>query len=196
MHSVLRPLLFILLGLSLSVSAQENRSAASKTPDSNPRVLIETSLGELTIELYPEKAPMTVANFLQYVDSGFYKDTIFHRVIPNFMIQGGQMTENFTPKEARPPIMNESSNGLRNLRGTLAMARTMDPNSAAAQFFINLVDNPHLDRRPGSAGYAVFGKVVDGMDTVDRIGKVRTSSKQGHRDVPVEPVIIKKATRQ
>lgn len=162
----------------------------------NPLVLLKTSLGDITIELDQEKAPITTENFLRYVDEGFYNDTIFHRVIPKFMIQGGGMTEDMLPKQPHKPIRNEANNGLKNERGTIAMARTQDIDSATCQFFINLVDNPYLDHQAETAagfGYAVFGRVVSGMETVDAIGKVKTSRSGYHENVPVEPVFIEKS---
>jgi len=170
-------------------------SHAQQTSD-NPMVRMTTSLGELTIELYPQQAPETVDNFLQYIDDGFYDGTIFHRVIPGFVLQGGGFTPDMERKPTRDPIHNESDNGLKNERGTLSMARLPDPHSASSQFFINLVDNPHLDHPGGGQwGYAVFGKVVDGLDVVDAIGAVETTSRSGMRDVPEEPVIIEEAKR-
>jgi peptidyl-prolyl cis-trans isomerase B (cyclophilin B) len=164
----------------------------------NPKVIMDTSKGPLTIELYPKEAPETVSNFLAYVDAGFYNGTIFHRVIPNFMIQGGGFTPDMQQKPTRPPIKIESDNGLRNGRGTIAMARTQDPNSATAQFFINTVDNTFLNftaKTPKGWGYAVFGKVVKGIDVVDEIAKVKTGAKEGHRDVPLETVTITSVKR-
>lgn len=155
-------------------------------------VQLKTSMGDIKIELNREKAPVTVDNFIQYVESGFYNKTIFHRVISGFMVQGGGMDEKMAEKKTKAPITNEAKNGLKNERGTLAMARTQDPNSATAQFFINLADNDFLN--PGrDAGYAVFGKVVDGMDTVDKIAKVKTGNKGFHNDVPLAPVFIESA---
>ena len=166
----------------------------------NPKVLLHTSMGDITVELYPDKAPKTVDNFLQYVKDGFYDGTIFHRVIPGFMIQGGGWTRDLQHKRNRAPIHNEANNGLSNVRGTLAMARTQDPHSASAEFFINLVDNKRLDyvgdaNGVTSWGYCVFGKVVDGMDTVDKIKAVETGP-QGplQTDVPKTPVVIEKAS--
>ena len=158
-------------------------------------VTLETSKGNIVLELYPEKSPKTVANFLAYVQAGFYDGTIFHRVIPSFMIQGGGFTADMTKKETREPIQNESDNGVSNARGTIAMARTSDPHSATAQFFINTVDNNGLDHGETAQGwgYAVFGKVTEGMDVVDAISAVKTTAKSGMRDVPVEPVLIQKA---
>ncbi len=160
------------------------------------KVRLATSLGDIVVELDPAKAPKSVDNFVQYVKAGHYDGTIFHRVIPTFMIQGGGMTADMKEKATRAPIPLESRNGLQNLRGAIAMARTPDPNSATSQFFINVQDNPFLDQ-PNSAdgnGYAVFGKVVAGLDVVDKIRAVATGTKAGHRDVPVDPVTIKKAT--
>ena len=164
----------------------------------NPVVLLETTSGDILIELYPDKAPKTVENFLQYVDSGFYKNTIFHRVIPGFMIQGGGYTIRMDEKATQAPIENEANNGVSNERGTIAMARTMDPHSATAQFFINLVDNEFLDFKSESLqgwGYCAFGKVTEGMDVVDKIAKVKTKSQGPHDDVPVDLVIITNASR-
>jgi len=164
----------------------------------HPRVKVDTNLGSFVIELYPEKAPKTVENFLQYVRDGFYDGTLFHRVIDGFMIQGGGFTPDFERKQTRAPIVNEADNGLKNTRGTIAMARTMDPHSATAQFFINVKDNPFLDhtgKTPRGWGYAVFGKVVEGMDVVDKIRKVRTGpGGLFPKDVPQEPVVIEKMT--
>ena len=154
-----------------------------------------TSLGDFTVELYPAKAPETVKNFLQYVKDKHYDGTVFHRVIDGFMIQGGGFNAEMQQKPTRAPIVLESKNGLKNERGTLAMARTGIPDSATAQFFINVVDNGNLDApRPDGHGYAVFGKVVEGMDVVDRIKGVAVKNAGPHQNVPVEPVIIKKAT--
>jgi len=153
------------------------------------------SAGAITLALEPEKAPITVANFLKYVDEGFYDNLIFHRVIDGFMIQTGGMDDKMVEKSQglKGKIKNESGNGLTNQRGTIAMARTSDPNSAQSQFFINLKDNKFLD---AGDGYAVFGKVIGGMEVVDAIGKVQTTSSRGHRDVPVKPIYIKSAKRQ
>jgi peptidyl-prolyl cis-trans isomerase B (cyclophilin B) len=157
-------------------------------------ITLKTNLGDIVIELDEEKAPISSANFKQYVEDGFYDGVIFHRVIPGFMIQGGGFMPDMMQKATRETIENEAKNGLSNEKYTLAMARTMDPHSASAQFFINTKDNSFLDY-PGQDGwgYAVFGKVVDGTDVVDRIEKVATGNKAGHSDVPVEPVIIEKA---
>ena len=160
------------------------------------KVRLATSLGDIVVELEKEKAPKTVDNFLLYVKAGHYDGTVFHRVIDNFMIQGGGMKPDLSEKPTRAPIPLESRSGLTNLRGTLAMARTQDPNSATAQFFINLKDNAFLDQansRDGN-GYAVFGKVVAGMDVVDKIRAVPTGNKGAHQNVPLEPVTLRKAT--
>ncbi len=162
-------------------------------------VALDTNHGRIVLELYADKAPKTVANFLQYVGSGFFDGTIFHRVIPDFMIQGGGFTSDMRQKPTQAPIQNEADNRVRNERGTIAMARTGDPHSATAQFFINLKDNGFLDhtgKQPQGWGYAAFGKVVEGMDVVDRIARVRTASKGMHENVPVDPVVIEKATAQ
>jgi len=157
----------------------------------NPMVLMSTSMGDIKIELYEDKAPVTVKNFLGYVNDKFYDGTIFHRVIPNFMIQGGGFEQSMKQKPTKAPIKNEAANGLKNDVGTIAMARTGDPDSATAQFFINVVNNDGLNRpKPDGHGYAVFGKVVDGMDVVHKIEHVQTAT----RDVPVEPVVIKSIT--
>jgi len=158
----------------------------------NPVVLLETSLGKVTIELYPDKAPITVKNFLAYVKQGFYDGTVFHRVIAGFMVQGGGFGADMQEKPTGKPIRNEAANGLKNDRGTIAMARTSNPDSATAQFFINLVNNDGLNRpMPDGHGYAVFGKVIGGMDVVDKIAGVRTGVRKGMRDVPLDPVVIK-----
>jgi cyclophilin family peptidyl-prolyl cis-trans isomerase len=159
-------------------------------------VRFETSLGEFTLELDADKAPVSVANFLAYVDEGFFDGLIFHRVIPGFMIQGGGFTPDMGQKKNKAPIRNEAANGLKNKRGTIAMARTNVVDSATSQFFINLTDNGFLDHQgPGNFGYAVFGHVVDGLDTIDRIAKERTGRSKGHDDVPVTPVVIQSARR-
>jgi peptidyl-prolyl cis-trans isomerase A (cyclophilin A) len=185
--SLLRPLLTRFLTVFFGLSFGTAVLAADM-----PQVSLKTSMGEIVLELDQEAAPKTVANFLQYVKAGHYDGTIFHRVIANFMVQGGGMTPDMKEKETRPPVVLESKNGLTNQRGTLAMARTSDPNSATAQFFINVKDNDFLNQekaRDGN-GYAVFGKVIEGMDVVDKIRVTPT----GPGDVPVQPVIIKKAT--
>jgi len=164
----------------------------------NPQVLLETSAGNITLELNRDKAPVSVENFLQYVTEGFYDGTVFHRVIDNFMVQGGGMTADLQQKKTRGQIQNEADNGLKNVIGSIAMARTSDVHSATAQFFINVNNNDFLDHQDKSArgyGYAVFGQVVDGMEVVDAIRKVKTGSKGMHQDVPVEPVTITKASK-
>jgi len=161
--------------------------------EQNPQVLLETSMGNITIELFKEKAPITVRNFLGYVKDGFYDGLIFHRVIKDFMVQGGGMSESLEQKKPKFAIKNEATNGLSNTRGTLAMARTSVVDSATSQFFINTVDNlflNHKGKQPDSFGYCVFGQVVEGMDVVDKIREVKTGNKNGHSDVPVEPVFI------
>jgi peptidyl-prolyl cis-trans isomerase A (cyclophilin A) len=171
-----------LLGLALSAQAQ--------------KVKLATTAGDIVIELDAAKAPKTVDNFIQYVKGGHYNGTVFHRVIPTFMVQGGGMTADMTEKSTRAPIPLESRNGLSNVRGSVAMARTSDPNSATSQFFINVVDNDRLDAanaRDGN-GYAVFGKVISGMEVVDKIRDVPTGSRGGHENVPLNPITINKAT--
>ena len=170
---------------------------ANEADKTASKVLIKTNLGEMTVELYPDKAPKTVENFLAYVNGKFYDGTVFHRVIDNFMIQGGGFTPDLRQKATRPAIANEAKNGLSNSRGTLAMARTGDPNSATAQFFINVVDNPRLDftsEANGSTwGYCVFGKVISGLDVVDKIKAVPTGAQGPFKsDVPTTPVVIEK----
>jgi len=163
--------------------------------ESAPRVKLSTSAGDIVVEVYPDKAPKTAANFLQYVREKYYDGTIFHRVIPTFMIQGGGFTPEMKEKITRPPIPLETRPDLKNSRGTLAMARTGDPNSATGQFFINVVDNERLNApSPDGYGYAVFGKVVSGMDVVDKIRAVPTGNNGMHQNVPTTPVVIKTAT--
>ena len=162
-------------------------------PDQNPQVMLETSMGPIKIELFKDKAPITVRNFLSYVKDGHYDRLIFHRVIKDFMVQGGGMSESLEQKKPKFAIKNEATNGLSNTRGTLAMARTGVVDSATSQFFINTVDNlflNHKGKQPDSFGYCVFGQVVEGMDVVDKIREVKTGTKNGHSDVPVEPVFI------
>ncbi len=182
----LAPLFFA----SFSLAANAEGGAA-------PQVKLETSMGDIVIELNQQKAPNTVANFISYVEDGFYNGTIFHRVIENFMVQGGGFDESFQQKPTKSAIENEADNGLSNKRGSIAMARTNDPHSATAQFFINTVDNDFLDFRgkaPSGWGYAVFGEVVEGMDVVDKIRKVKTTMRGPHQDVPAENVVIIKAS--
>jgi len=195
----------LLAFLTLGVVAAAGAAAADATaPAAAPKdaaaapvnVIFATSLGDLTIELWPDKAPLTVANILKYVDAGFYDGVVFHRVIPGFVIQGGGMTPDMQQKRTNPPVKNEGKNGLRNLRGTLSMARTNDPDSATSQFFVNLVDNKSLDFDGPYGGYAVFGKVASGMDVVDKIAAVKTRNAGMHQNVPAEPVVIKSAKRK
>lgn len=167
------------------------------TDKHSDQVTLHTNYGDITIELNHEKAPKTAANFQQYVQDGFYDGTIFHRVISNFMVQGGGMTPDMQQKPTRDPIENEADNGLGNVVGSVAMARTNDPHSASAQFFINVQDNSFLNHRDKSMqgwGYCVFGKVVSGMDAIGKIKAVQTGSQAGHQDVPMEPIVIEKAT--
>jgi peptidyl-prolyl cis-trans isomerase A (cyclophilin A)/peptidyl-prolyl cis-trans isomerase B (cyclophilin B) len=159
-------------------------------------VRFETTQGGFTVELHAKEAPLSVENFLAYVDEGFFDGLVFHRVIPGFMVQGGGMAPGMVQKKGREPIRNEAANGLKNLRGTLAMARTNDLHSATSQFFVNLTDNAFLDHRGASNyGYAVFGRVTEGMEVIDRIAAVKTGRRQGHDDVPVEDVVITTARR-
>ena len=172
------------------VFAQEADAGASASDAANPSVIIHTSLGDITLELFANEAPASVENFLAYANEGFYDGTIFHRVISHFMIQGGGMTPDLKPKATRDPVVNEAGNGISNTRGTVAMARTSQPDSATSQFFINVQDNGSLDRNPTSAGYTVFGKVTEGMEVVDEIRFVETTSFPPYHDVPAEPVLI------
>jgi cyclophilin family peptidyl-prolyl cis-trans isomerase len=187
-----RSLLCALVGALLAAApagAQEKK---------NPVVVMETSLGTVKIELFEKEAPTTVKNFLSYVDDKFYDGTVFHRVIPTFMIQGGGFEAGMKEKKTKDPIKNESDNGVSNKRGTLAMARTSEPNSATAQFYINVKDNNFLDKEKAGdgVGYCVFGKVIDGMDVVDKIKAVETGNKGGHQNVPVSDVTIKSIRRE
>ena len=182
-------LVIILTALTTNIHA-----ASGDAISASPTVVFETSQGNFTVELYPEKAPKTVANFLQYVKDGFYENTIFHRVINRFMIQGGGFERDMTEKNTRAAIVNEASNGLLNELGTIAMARTMDPDSATAQFFVNLNDNQFLNYTgpdPESIGYCVFGKVTSGLDVVQKIGVVQTTFIGRNADVPVKAITIK-----
>lgn len=188
----LAPCLILAAALLWAGSGAEAKSAGD-----NPRVRLTTSMGDIVLELYPQKAPITVANFLEYVRDGFYKGTVFHRVINGFMIQGGGLTSDLRLKAPRPPIKNEADNGLTNQAFTVAMARTPDPDSASAQFFINLEDNDFLNHTAKTQqgwGYAVFGKVVEGVKVVQEIGKVPTGNNGPYADVPVTPVVIEDAT--
>jgi cyclophilin family peptidyl-prolyl cis-trans isomerase len=180
------------LSLLLPVMAVAGDTASAN----NPRVVIKTSEGDITVQLLANKAPATVANFLAYVDSGFYNGTIFHRVIPEFMIQGGGFGPDMKEKATREPVANESDNGLHNLRGTLAMARTSNPDSATAQFFINQRSNQRLDGANGRPGYTVFGEVIQGMDIVDFIATAPTDRVGNMDDVPKQAIVIKEIARQ
>ncbi|TXS96248.1 peptidyl-prolyl cis-trans isomerase [Parahaliea maris] len=184
----------LILCLSLLIAPLAGAAGDSGLP--NPQVVIKTSQGDITLRLFRDKSPVTVENFLKYVDDGFYSGTIFHRVIPNFMIQGGGMLPDMSEKETREPIVNESKNRLHNVRGTVAMARTNDPDSATAQFFINQRTNLRLDWAPGREGYTVFGEVTDGMNVVDFISTTPVQKIGSHTDVPAEPIIIKEIVRK
>ena len=177
-----------LLGAPLTLAEQSSSAT-------NPIVVLRTNSGDITLELYADRSPITVANFLSYVDSGHYDNTIFHRVISNFMIQGGGYTPDLVEKPTLDPIVNESRNRLHNLRGTIAMARTSDPDSASSQFFINHRNNLRLDWAPGRDGYTVFGEVIDGMPTVDFIATAPTRPRGMHPNLPVDDIIILKAER-
>lgn len=186
-------MLFAVL-VALLVSAGIACTAETVKQSKNPVVSMETTLGNIKIELFEKEAPISVRNFLDYAKSGYYSGTIFHRVIPGFMAQGGGLTANLTPKPGdRPPIRNEADNGLKNDRGTISMARTGDPNSATSQFFINVVNNEMLNRpNPDKFGYAVFGKVIEGMDVVDKIiAAPQTRKNSVFQNVPTEPIVIK-----
>lgn len=183
--------LFLTTGCKQNESNQvESKSKKIEAEGGNPVVIMTTSKGNIKIELFKDKAPITVENFLSYVNDGFYDGTIFHRVIPNFMIQGGGFTPEFTQKPTKQPIKNEAANGLKNERGTIAMARTQAVDSATSQFFINLADNNFLNNGVRDYGYAVFGKVIDGMDVVDKIAAVETGQRGMYADVPKEDVVI------
>lgn len=185
---------FLVLFSLLPATAQTEEAENDKTVD----IVIKTSLGDMQFELYPGKAPDTVANFLHYADSGYYGETIFHRVIENFMIQGGGFDRQMHKKNTRSPVTNEADNGLKNTEGSIAMARTGDPHSATSQFFINTQDNPGLDhsgKNPRGWGYAVFGQLISGRDTLEAIASQATTQRGPHRNVPVTPVIIQAIER-
>jgi len=185
-------------GCKMDTQSQEKETQVTEKTTKNPVVVMKTSKGTMTIELYADKAPATVENFLGYVDENFYDGTIFHRVMPGFMIQGGGFTPDMKQKATHAPVRNEADNGLKNTRGTLAMARTSDVNSATAQFFINVVDNAFLNHRgktPEGYGYCVFGKVTDGMDVADAIVAVPTGTRGPHENVPTTPVVIETVRR-
>jgi len=207
MKQIIIVLFFVGLFLLGCISQDENNTTMNESENINVNdtnidnesvimrnkvIVIETSMGNIEVELEMDKAPITTDNFMNYVESGFYEGTIFHRVIPNFMVQGGGFSPNGSQKSTLKPIKLESQNGLKNLRGTIAMARTNVPDSATSQFFINTKDNSFLDYAPGNPGYAVFGKVVKGMDVVDAIEKIKTTTKGYYEDWPVEDIIIKK----
>lgn len=189
-------LITLCLAMLLPVVGFAEEPAPGDAATENPMILIRTSEGDITLELFADKSPLTVANFLEYVDADFYSGTIFHRVIPNFMIQGGGFDADLKQKETNAPIVNESKNRLHNKRGTIAMARTNDPDSATAQFFINQRSNLRLDWAPGREGYTVFGEVVEGMDVVDFIATVETGRSGRMNDVPKEAILIDEVVRQ
>lgn len=187
----------VCLAFALTQTPPGVQSASSQPAAGNPVVVVETSAGSITIELFKAQAPVSVDNFLQYVKDGFYPGTIFHRVVPGYVIQGGGYTEDLAEKPTRPPIQNEADNRISNRRGTVAMARTRAARSATSQFFINVANNPSLDftgYSPDGFGYAVFGRVIDGMDVVDRIAATPTAERGGMANVPMTPVIIKGVT--
>ena len=189
MHTIILSMM-LLLTSTLSFATENNMS------DTQTKVKLTTTLGEIIIQLNTEKAPVSSANFLTYVNEGFYNGTIFHRIIPDFMAQGGGFDTSFNQKAVHAPIKNESNNSLKNTRGTLAMARTNDPNSATAQFFINYKDNSflnHTSQTSSGWGYAVFGEVIEGMDVVDAMAKQTTGNRGGHQDVPKTDIVIEKA---
>jgi peptidyl-prolyl cis-trans isomerase B (cyclophilin B) len=195
-HQMIILLIVVLCIPTMACSENKNAAPLGKTATGTATVRLETTKGDIVIELLPEKAPKTVENFLTYVRDGYYDGTLFHRVIKGFMIQGGGMTETMQPKKTRSPISNEADNQLKNVVGSIAMARTPEPHSATSQFFINVSDNAPLDHKDKSSqwwGYCVFGKVIKGMDVVHAIENVKTTTRAGHRDVPVEPVVIKHA---
>jgi cyclophilin family peptidyl-prolyl cis-trans isomerase len=189
-HFIMMKYLFLSLAVLLTPLA-----ASAETTLPAPQVVIKTSEGDITVSLFQDKSPLTVANFLAYVDSGFYSGTIFHRVIPNFMVQGGGFLADMTEKDNGDPVANESQNRVHNTRGTLAMARTNDPDSATSQFFINQRNNLQLDWAPGRDGYTVFGEVILGMDIVDFMATAPTGKSGRFSDVPVEPIVIKEIVR-
>jgi peptidyl-prolyl cis-trans isomerase A (cyclophilin A) len=189
-------LLLVMLLCVLAASFAGIGSLSAQEKGGNPMVLVKTSMGSFKIELFEKEAPITVKNFLNYVDKKFYDGTIFHRVMPTFVIQGGGFDKNMVQKSTLTPIQNEAKNGLKNLKGTLSMARTNDINSATSQFFVNLKSNAALDHvSEAQFGYAVFGKVVQGLDVVDKIAAVKTGNKGPHQNVPEKPIIIESMTR-
>ena len=197
-RALLRLMATLIVGtLAYLATAQTAMAQKVDAKSKYPVVAMETNMGIIKIELFTDKAPITAKNFIDYVDSGFYNGTIIHRVVPDFVIQGGGYLASMNRKPTKPAIQNESQNGLKNLRGTLSMARYDDPNSATSQFFINLKDNAHLDPPAGGFGYAVFAKVMEGMDVVDKMAAVKTGTKnvQGtpFQNVPLQPIIVKSA---
>jgi len=191
---IMKQILLAVLMLAIIAGTSMGQESAV----SNPQVVMETSKGDIVLELYLDKAPLTVKNFLDYIDAGFYSGTVFHRVIPGFMLQGGGFSRDMQKKSTLIPVKNEAFNGLKNDRGTIAMARTQDPHSASSQFFINTVDNAFLNHKSQTTagwGYAVFGKVIKGMEVVDAISKVQTGTQGRFRDVPKTPVEIIKVRR-
>jgi cyclophilin family peptidyl-prolyl cis-trans isomerase len=185
-HLTVLALLFSPLTNANEAAGFKSTLAADKT-----YALIDTTMGQIELELYASRTPKTVENFIRYAESGFYKDTLFHRVIPNFMVQGGGFDTNFVQKATQKPVRNEANAFIPNLRGTISMARTNDPDSATSQFFINVVDNASLNKTATNPGYAVFGKVIHGMNVADQMSKVKTKREGYMSDIPVEPVIIK-----
>jgi len=200
MSYLIRSIATLLMLCSSAFSLAEQAETAANTSAADnaapPQVVMQTSMGTLVITLFPETAPVTVANFLAYVDDGFYDNSIFHRVIPGFVIQGGGFEASMRQKQTNAPIINESGNGLANRRGTLSMARTPNPDSATTQFFINLENNASLNASFNKPGYAVFAEVTEGLPIVDMISRVRTGTVQQHRDVPLDPVLILSAQRK
>ena len=193
---IMKPATFVVAMTLLVATGMFFPPLHSQTTGGQTMLRMSTTLGDIDIELYPKAAPASVRNFIEYVESGYFNDLIFHRVIPGFMIQGGGFSNDMQQRQTRPAIENEADNGLKNLTGTLAMARTTDPNSATSQFFINLVDNGFLDhtaKTPQGWGYAVFGKVVSGMAVVEKIAALPTATVRGFQNVPTEPVVITKA---
>lgn len=185
-----RCLTLSILLVSSYLSADENIAFNSELSADKTYALISTNMGNIELELYAKRTPKTVENFIEYAETGYYTDTLFHRVIPNFMVQGGGFDKSFTKKATRKPVRNEANAFIPNLRGTISMARTSDPDSATSQFFINVVDNASLNKNSSSAGYAVFGKVIKGQSVADKMSKVKTKRENYMSDVPVEPVII------
>jgi cyclophilin family peptidyl-prolyl cis-trans isomerase len=195
--TIITPVVALALGATTAfggVDMAEPRNTV-ETRDGAPRVALETTKGDILVELFPEEAPKTVANFLAYVDEGFYDGTIFHRVIAGFVVQGGGYDVAMNYRQPRGNVPNESHNGLSNDRGTIAMARQNDPHSASSQFYFNLASNPHLNAQPGRPGYTVFGRVIDGMEVLDRIEMSTTVERSGMSGVPDEPVVIERARR-